>query len=306
MNEHVKAFAFLRSFDETLELLSDSDELTLVRAIRNYVFRGEDPDFASNTTLKIAWASIRASLEASVRRSKGGANSAGERPSMRGNQNARKKEEQLKNNTETTLEQQSINTETKQYNQDKSLLLAPCSSFLNNRDNSEIEVLPKNTDINGRREVGRTRESWRALSSVRRDMLGWNKDAIAEYKRELLRKEVAALGILTDEAVDAFVSKWGEHNPGDERIRAEMEDIFNVADRAKNYQHIGKEQKEPLTWEEEKQRLIEFNNSIPDGTYWQKDLTPEMMDYLHRNEFKLWQKVRRGEAIHRKDHKWNE
>lgn len=304
MNEHVKAFAFLRSFDETLDLLSDSDELMLVRAMRHYVFRGEIPDFATNTTLKIAWASIRASLEASIRRSKGGANSTGERPSMRGNQNARKKEEQHKNNTETTQEQQPINTETKQYNQDKSLLLAPCSSL--NKDNNGKEVVPTNTDLNGGIEVGRTRESWRALSSVRKDVLGWNKDAIAEFKKDLLRKEVAELGILTDEAVEAFVSKWGEHTPGDEKIRAELEPVFDVRERAKNYAHIGREPKEPLSWEEEKRRLIEFNNSIPDGTYRLKDMTPEMMDHLHRNEFKLWQRVRRGESIHRRDHKWCE
>ena len=89
----------------------------------------------------------------------------------------------------------------------------------------------------------RTREDWRNLSSLRKDMLGWDKDRIAEYKRKLIRDELEGIAGkigLSEEDIDAFLLKWCEHTPGDDRIKAEYEPTFNVSERAKNYIGVGK------------------------------------------------------------------
>lgn len=290
MNEHIRSFAFHRSFFNFIQKLeSNDDRLLMYDAITHYVFFGEIPDFSDKPILEIAWGLIVPNLDSSIRKAKAGANSGGERPSMRGNQNARKneKEEHLKNNTETTQEHLKNN----RIIHDNS---SSSSSSLNNEDNSRKEVVPTNTDLNGGIEVGRTRESWRALSSVRKDVLGWNKDAIAEYKKELLRQEVVALGVLTEEGIEAFVSKWGEHNPGEEMIRAEREDIFNVAERVKNYAHIGRTS-DPNQAPKDDDRFEEGKD------YWLKSFT---IEDLIKMDFEIKRHIQRNGAVKRVNGKW--
>lgn len=165
-----------------------------------------------------------------------------------------------------------------------------------NRDNIEIEVIPTDKE-KGKSDVvvePRVREDWRHLSSVRKDMLGWDRDEIAEFKKSLLREEVEALGILTPEGVDAFVLKWGEHNPGTDTIRAEMEPVFNVQERAKNYARIGRRPDE-----EEKPA---GPDRFEDGkTYWLKDFTKEDLMGL---DFDVRRHVLRRGAVKRMNGKW--
>lgn len=69
-------------------------------------------------------------------------------------------------------------------------------------------------------------------------MLGNNPDNIAEHKRELFRREVAALAQavgMTQKQQEAFVRWWTESSPGSEKIKAEFEVAFNTEDRMKNW-----------------------------------------------------------------------
>ena len=75
---------------------------------------------------------------------------------------------------------------------------------------------------------------WRCLSSVQRSVCGFDKDKMAEMKRDIFRQEVEAIALqigMPAEQVDDFVRYYAEHTPGDDRIRAESYDIFNVKDR---------------------------------------------------------------------------
>lgn len=78
-------------------------------------------------------------------------------------------------------------------------------------------------------------ENWRHLSSVRRFELGNNPDAIAEYKKKLIAEELSLIAAeikMPKDAQEKFLTKWCEHNPGREKIKAEFEPTFNVRDRA--------------------------------------------------------------------------
>ena len=127
-------------------------------------------------------------------------------------------------------------------------------------------------------------------------MLGWDKDAIAEFKKSLLREEVEALGILTSEGVDAFVLKWGEHNPGNDTIRAEYEPVFNVSERAQNYLTIGRAAGEATI------EPAKVDARFEEGKiYWLKDFT---QDELRALEFDICRHVMRRGAIKRSNGEW--
>ena len=75
---------------------------------------------------------------------------------------------------------------------------------------------------------------WRFVSSVQRDILGFDKDKIAEYKREVFREQVELLAPqvkMTPKQVDAFVRFWTEHSPGNENLRADLQPTFDIRDR---------------------------------------------------------------------------
>lgn len=160
---------------------------------------------------------------------------------------------------------------------------------------TDFSMEEANTDSSIKEQEGRdSKLSWRHLSSVSKDMLGWDKDAIAEYKKSLLRQEVEALGILTPEGVDAFVLKWGEHNPGNDTIRAEMEPVFNVQERARNYARIGRQQEE----EEKPEEPDRFEEG---KTYWLKSFTQEDLKAM---DFDVRRHVMRRGAIKRTNGEW--
>ena len=76
--------------------------------------------------------------------------------------------------------------------------------------------------------------SWRFLSSVRKSACGFDKDRMAEMKRDLFRAEVEGLATqlcMPADQVEDFVRYYTEHTPGSDTIRAETYDPFNVRDR---------------------------------------------------------------------------
>ena len=81
-------------------------------------------------------------------------------------------------------------------------------------------------------------QDWRNLTSAFKATLGFDPDAIAEYKRKLISEELSiaagAIG-MPKEAQEMFLVKWCEHNPGSEMLRADYEQPFNIKDRATQF-----------------------------------------------------------------------
>lgn len=81
-------------------------------------------------------------------------------------------------------------------------------------------------------------ESWRYPSSVTKASLGFNPDAIAEKRKELMGAELSAIAAeigMPKEAQERFLAKWCEHNPGSDKIKADYEPTFNIKDRATQF-----------------------------------------------------------------------
>lgn len=82
------------------------------------------------------------------------------------------------------------------------------------------------------------KEDWRYVSSVRRSMLNFDADKIAEHKRDLFRAEVDEIAPrirMSADQVEAFVRYWTEHSKGNDRIRADHEITFDTEVRMRNW-----------------------------------------------------------------------
>jgi len=92
----------------------------------------------------------------------------------------------------------------------------------------------KNINITNTNNAHTYTRDWRFVSSVQRDILGFDKDKIAEYKRGVFREQVELLAPqvkMTPKQVDAFVRFWTEHSPGNENLRADLQPTFDIRDR---------------------------------------------------------------------------
>lgn len=108
------------------------------------------------------------------------------------------------------------------------------------------------------------RESWRYPSSVTKASLGFNPDAIADKRKELMGAELSAIASeigMPKEAQERFLAKWCEHNPGSDKIKADYEPTFNVRDRATQFMGWWKQKDQPKT---EKQPLGEYYKDLID------------------------------------------
>lgn len=106
------SFRFFRTFYEASKMIGgDKSRLQFYDAISEYVFVNKLPSFlddesADGRLLNMAWLLVKPVVDKSIGNSNGGRNSGGDRPSMRGNQNAQKQHDY---NSQSTVEQQSIN-----------------------------------------------------------------------------------------------------------------------------------------------------------------------------------------------------
>lgn len=123
-----------------------------------------------------------------------------------------------------------------------------------------------------------TREDdWRFVSSVRKSLLGFDKNRIAEYKREIFQKEVAALAEIVgmpEKEQEGFVSWWTEHSLGSEKIKAEFEVAFDMESRMRNWMSRVK----PAKKSEPKSRMDSLEsdmNFIHDFFNEQQSTTPD-------------------------------
>lgn len=134
-----------------------------------------------------------------------------------------------------------------------------------NKDNKIINILATNAPAY-------MREDWRFVSSVRRTILGNDKDRIVEYKKEVFSKEVYALAEkvgMSQQQQEAFISWWTERSPGNEKIKAEFEVAFDMESRMRSwverdrprYQQQPQNLKSNIDRFEERQKFInEFFN----------------------------------------------
>lgn len=95
----LKHFMFFESYQRAIEHMpTENMQLQMYQAITRYMFNGIEPDFQGErneiTLLNIAWDLVLPTLDLSIKRAMAGSMGRGiERPSMRGNQNASKGEE---------------------------------------------------------------------------------------------------------------------------------------------------------------------------------------------------------------------
>lgn len=104
-----------------------------------------------------------------------------------------------------------------------------------NNKNNNISIYSAPREIE---EIPSQEENWRHLSSLRKFALGNDPDLIADYKRKLISEELQRVAPelkMPKEAQEKFLSKWCEHNPRSEKIKAEFEAVFNVRDRAEQF-----------------------------------------------------------------------
>lgn len=118
----VRQFAFFESYQNAIDHMpTDGAKLQMYQAITQYMFNGVAPDFQGEQleiiALNVAWELVVPILNKSLKRSIAGSMGKGiERPSMRGNQNAKKiegEQKQIKSETKQNLS----NTKQNQANQ---------------------------------------------------------------------------------------------------------------------------------------------------------------------------------------------
>ena len=99
-----ESFVFYRSFNEAISECEESEQLIIYKAISNYALDRVEPELSG--IAKICWSLIKPQLDANWKRfdngCKGGCPSGIEKPSMRGNKNALK---QNQNKTKTKPKQ---------------------------------------------------------------------------------------------------------------------------------------------------------------------------------------------------------
>lgn len=104
-NEGRSYFTFFRSFQEAIDQCEESDQLALYRGIVSYALDEIEPTF-NNPLLKVCWTLIRPNLHIGWVRTKNGRKGRGiPKPSMIGNTNAKKENNQSKNKANSNQKQ---------------------------------------------------------------------------------------------------------------------------------------------------------------------------------------------------------
>ena len=136
-----KGFTFYRSFAEAIELLPDAEQLVAYKIIMAYSLDGIEPKVEELPLfVKMLWTAFKPNLDADRRRyengTKGGCPKGAAKPSMIGNQNAKKQ-----NKTETKPNQNQNETETKpNQNQNKSNVNVNANVNVNEKENVNENV----------------------------------------------------------------------------------------------------------------------------------------------------------------------
>ena len=136
-----KGFTFYRSFAEAIGLLPDAEQLVAYKIIMAYSLDGIEPEMEELPLfVQMLWTAFKPNLDADRRRyengTKGGCPKGATKPSMIGNQNAKKQ-----NKTETKPNQNQNETETKpNQNQNKSNVNVNANVNVNEKENVNENV----------------------------------------------------------------------------------------------------------------------------------------------------------------------
>ena len=138
-----------------------------------------------------------------------------------------------------------------------------------NQPTNNQQITTNKNIKNERNNITLSNGGWRFLSSVQKSVCGFDKDRMAEMKRDLFRAEVERLAgqlEMPTEQVEDFVRYYTEHTPGSDTIRAETYDPFNVRDRMVSWM---KREKPKVVARQEKgqgrvDRTIEAFNEVED------------------------------------------
>lgn len=150
---------------------------------------------------------------------------------------------------------------------------------INQQPNQQIttskEEKKKEYNIHANNAPAYTREDWRFISSVRQSLLGFDKNRIAEYKKELFRAEVEELDrkvMMLPNQKEAFIAWWTESSPNSDRIKADFEVTFDTENRMRIWADRHKpspKQQAPKSRMAQFEDNMKFINDFFDGKYQQ-------------------------------------
>ena len=108
---------------------------------------------------------------------------------------------------------------------------------------------------------------WKHVSSVQRSALGFDKDRIAEFKGQAFAQQVGEIARdlgMTEEQQDAFIRYWTEHNPGNERLKAEYETTFDIRRRMRTWMDRDRPTARPQQGKSKIQGIVDERNKFQD------------------------------------------
>lgn len=123
----------------------------------------------------------------------------------------------------------------------------PCAYL--HATNEEYKNINNKALENAPAREGKTNpETWRFISSVRRFSLNNDPNKIADFKKELFRREVEELNKtvgMPEDLMNRFIDWWTEHSPGNESISAEFQATFNTESRMRGWMDRERQKQRP-------------------------------------------------------------
>ena len=190
-------FTFFRSFREQIDLCEEGDQLRLYRAITDFALFHIDTDF-DEPLLNMAWIGIKPHLENGWIKYSNGKQADGKpKPTLRGNKNASKDDEQTKNEAKTKRNQSENNTIVMECNGMDSIV----------EDNKESTIVPK-------KKVSLT------IEQRKEDFLNDVRKYTSDYPSTMLND---------------FFSFWTEPNKSGTKMRFELERTWDTKRRLRRW-----------------------------------------------------------------------
>lgn len=122
------SFIFYRSFQEAINEASESEQLSIYRAISGYALNREEPELSG--VAKLAWLLIKPQLDANWKRFENGCLGGAPSDSLKGNQNARKRtKNEPRTNQKRTKNEANVNVNDNVNNNIGESNDSPTSSF---------------------------------------------------------------------------------------------------------------------------------------------------------------------------------
>lgn len=194
------SFVFYRSFNEAMAELSESDQLTLYRAIVGYGLDGQEASFDSSY-LRMAWKLIKPQLDANWRRYENGCK--GGAPVGSRNNPSGRRGNQPRTNQELTKNKRNDNDNDNV-----------------NVDNKESTIVPKKDEL-----------SLPAKSSMKQ-----KQEAMLKHKAEFKEELSKFVGLYSSEMLNDFFSYWTEPNRSHTKMLFETKQTWDTSRRLSRWE----------------------------------------------------------------------